>query len=59
MVGGRRGGGFEWTANDGLVGLTAIELDAEGLITRVTSVYDGRQVPVELRSAVLAATFGS
>jgi hypothetical protein len=25
VVGGRRGGGFEWTAGDGLVGLTAIE----------------------------------
>lgn len=59
VVGGRRGGGFEWTAGDGLVGVTAVELDAEGLITRVTSVYDGRQVPAERRSAVLAATFGS
>ena len=59
VVGGRRGGGFEWTAGDGLVGLTAIELDADGLITRLTSVYDGRQVPVERRSAVRAATFGS
>ena len=59
VVGGRRGGGFEWTAADGLVGLTAIELDADGLISRVTSVYDGRQVPVERRTAVLAATFAS
>ncbi|MEW6153883.1 MAG: hypothetical protein AB1673_07830 [Actinomycetota bacterium] len=59
VVGGRRGGGFEWTAGDGLVGITAIELDAEGLISKVTSVYDGRQVPVGRRSAVLAATFGS
>ena len=59
VVGGRRGGGFEWTAADGLVGLTAIQLDADGMISRVTSVYDGRQVPVERRAAILAATFGS
>ena len=59
VVGGRRGGGFEWTAVDGLVGATAIELDADGLITRVTSVYDGRQVPVERRNAIVDATFPS
>jgi len=59
VVGGRRGGGFEWTASDGLVGITAIELDVDGLITRITSVYDGRQVPVERRTALLGATFAS
>ncbi len=59
VVGGRHGGGFEWTAADGLVGITAIELDADGLITRITSVYDGRQVPVERRAALLGATFAS
>ena len=59
VVGGHRGGGFEWTAADGLVGVTAIELDADGLITRVTSVYDGRQVPVERRTAIVDATFAS
>lgn len=59
VVGGRRGGGFEWTAVDGLVGITAIELDADGLITRVTSVYDGRQVPVERRTEIVDATFAS
>lgn len=59
VVGGHRGGGFEWTAVDGLVGVTAIELDADGLITRVTSVYDGRQVPIERRAAIVDATFAS
>jgi hypothetical protein len=59
VVGGRRGGGFEWTAGDGLLGVTGIELDADGLITRVTSVYDGRQVPVERRTAIVDATFAS
>ena len=57
VVGGRHGGEFELTAADGLVGITAIELDADGLITRVTSVYDGRQLTVGRRSALLAATF--
>ena len=50
----RAGGGFEWTAASGaLVGITAIELDADGLVTTVTSVYDSRQLarPVKLRSS--------
>jgi hypothetical protein len=59
VVGGRRGGGFEWTAADGVVGITAIELDDDGLITRITSVYDGRLLPVERRAALLGATFAS
>jgi hypothetical protein len=37
--------------------MTAIELDPDGLITRVTSVYDGRQLPVERRTTLLGATF--
>jgi len=59
MVGGPHGGGFEWTASDGLVGITAIELDIDGLITRINSVYDGRQVPVDRRTTLLRATFAS
>lgn len=59
VVGGSHGGGFEWTTTDGLVGITAIELDADGLITRITSVYDGRQLPVARRKALLGATFAS
>jgi len=47
VVGGTAGGGFEWTAgpdhgHGGLVGITALELDANQLITKVTSVYDSR-----------------
>jgi len=47
IVGGTAGGGFEWTAGSnhgGLVGITALELDADQLITKVTSVYDSRQL---------------
>lgn len=57
VVGGSTGGGFEWTAADGLVGITAIELDDDGLVTRITSVYDGRQLPAERRTALLTAAF--
>ena len=56
VVGGARGGGFEWTAADGLVGITALELDADGLITRITSVYDSRQLE-PARTALIAASF--
>ena len=57
--GGRHGGGVEWTAPDGLVGITAIELDADGLITRMTSLYDGRQLPTQRKTALLSASFAS
>ena len=57
VVGGRHGGAFEWTSADGLAGITAIELTDDGLITRMTTVYDGRQVPVERRTALVAAAF--
>jgi hypothetical protein len=60
VVGGRRGGGFEWTAGpdaDRLVGITALELDADGLITTITSVYDSRQIdPAGKRSLIEAST---
>jgi hypothetical protein len=59
VVGGRHGGGFEWTSADGLVGITAIELDADGLITRITSVYDGRLLGSERKAALIGATFAS
>jgi hypothetical protein len=51
VVGGERGGGFEWiapAASKQLPGVTALELDGEGKITRLTSVYDGRQLSPEL-----------
>ena len=59
VVGGRGGGGFEWTAGpdaDSLVGITALELDTDGLITSITSVYDSRQIdPADKRSLVEAS----
>ena len=45
IVGGLTGGGFEWIAPEtsGVAcGITALELDRAGLISRVTTVYDGR-----------------
>ena len=60
IVGGSNGGGFEWTAGpsaDALVGITALELDTEGLITRVTSVYDSRQLKSDRKAALIGAAF--
>jgi ketosteroid isomerase-like protein len=57
IVGGHHGGGFEWTAADGLVGITAIELDDDGAITRMTTVYDGRQLPAGRKAVLVGATF--
>lgn len=60
IVGGRNGGGFEWTAGPGagrFGGITALELDTDGLITAITSVYDSRQIdPASKRSLLDAAT---
>jgi ketosteroid isomerase-like protein len=60
IVGGRDGGGFEWTAGrsaDALVGITALELDTEGLITRITSVYDSRQLKAHHKASLIDAAF--
>jgi hypothetical protein len=57
VVGGASGGGFEWTAADGLVGITALERDADGLITSITSVYDSRQLVPARKAALIAASF--
>jgi hypothetical protein len=43
VVGGDLGGGYEWHAAQGFPqrrGNTAIELDKQGRITRLTAVYD-------------------
>jgi hypothetical protein len=58
VVGGRHGGGFEWTAPSAgmLVGITALELDAGGLITKITSVYDSRQLQAGRRAALVTAS---
>jgi ketosteroid isomerase-like protein len=61
VVGGQGGGGFEWTASPdagGLAGITALELDADGLITTITSVYDSRQIDPEVKRVLLAASAG-
>jgi hypothetical protein len=59
VIGGRDGGGFEWTAGsraDRLAGITALELDSDGLITAVTSVYDSRQIDPATKGALLGAS---
>jgi len=59
VVGGRDGGGFEWTAGSRaipLAGITALELDSDGLITAVTSVYDSRQIDPAAKAALLGAS---
>jgi hypothetical protein len=58
VAGGRRGGGFEWTApNAGmLAGITALELDAGGLITKIASVYDSRQLQAGRKTALITAS---
>jgi hypothetical protein len=48
VVGGDLGGGYEWTAAEGFPqkrGNTAIELDAQGRISRLTVVYDSGLFP--------------
>ncbi|HLM87697.1 MAG TPA: hypothetical protein VK284_01525 [Streptosporangiaceae bacterium] len=59
VIGGTASGGFEWTAGPGhrgLVGITALELDAGQLITKVTSVYDSRQLSPARRAAPCSTT---
>jgi hypothetical protein len=59
VVGAALGGGFEWTAgpqHNQLPGITAIELNTEGLITELTSVYDSRQLSPALRSMLAGAS---
>ena len=61
IVGGRHGGGFEWTAGQNhnlLAGITAIELDPDRQITRITSVYDSRQLRPDSRLALASAAIG-
>jgi hypothetical protein len=61
VVGGRGGGGFEWTAGPGaehLAGITALELDADGLITSIISVYDAVQIDRARKRSLLEASAG-
>jgi hypothetical protein len=60
IVGGSDGGGFEWTAApsaNSLVGITALELDTGGLITKITSVYDSRQLEPDRKASLIGAAF--
>lgn len=41
VLGSDQGGGYEWTRRDGLRGVTCLELDQTGAITRMTSVWNG------------------
>jgi hypothetical protein len=59
VVGGAGGGGFEWSARDdagALAGITALELDADGSITRVTSAYDSAQLDPDSKAALVVAS---
>jgi hypothetical protein len=50
VVGGNLGGGFEWVGGPSsgeLSGVTALELNGDGKITRLTVVYDGRQLAAD------------
>jgi ketosteroid isomerase-like protein len=58
---GRGGGGFEWTAGPDaghLAGITALELDAGGLITAITSVYDSAQIDQASKRSLLETSAG-
>ena len=58
VVGGRDACGFEWTAGPRagrLAGITALELDGDGLITAITSVYDSRQIDPATKGALRGA----
>ena len=60
VVGGSRGGGFEWSAGPeagGLTGIAALELAADGQITKLTIVYDSRLLGAARKAALIAAAF--
>ncbi len=57
VVGGAAGGAFEWTAADGLVGITAVERDADGLVTSITSTYDSRVLAPDRKAALIGRAF--
>lgn len=61
VVGGSTGGGFEWIAPDtsGVAGgISALELDVAGLISRVTTVYDGRLLASDDRDLLVSNILG-
>ncbi|MFI5753234.1 hypothetical protein ACIBBE_47295 [Streptomyces sp. NPDC051644] len=58
VVGGHLGGGYEWTRRSGPVkrGVTALELDGDGRISRFTSVWDGSLLSDDQLSRMQALT---
>lgn len=61
IVGGETGGGFEWFAVPGSMpggGITALEIDGEGRISRITSVYDSRQLSESVRRSLVLKSIG-
>lgn len=57
VVGSEQGGGYEWEANDSAVrrGITAVELDAQGRITRLTALWDGTAKSDDAMDALIHA----
>jgi hypothetical protein len=58
IVGGEMGGGYEWKAAPAYQdtvrhGITALELDANGKITRLTTVWDGAMIADEQIAALM------
>ena len=58
VVGGEAGGGFEWASSSSPVrtGAAALSINAEGKITRVSIVYDSRNLSAARRSELAALT---
>jgi hypothetical protein len=59
VVGGADGGGYEWTSRadtGALAGITAVERDGDALVTRITTVYDSRQLDADRKRALVLAS---
>jgi len=58
VVGGDIGGGFEWVSSSSEVrtGVTSLSLNAEGRITRMIVVYDGRDLSAPSRNELALLT---
>ncbi|KAE9369694.1 hypothetical protein N431DRAFT_469581 [Stipitochalara longipes BDJ] len=56
VLGTTQGGGYEWQAegNSTLNGITALELDSSGLITQLTTVWDGSRISDSAIQALVA-----
>lgn len=60
--GGDLGGAYEWLAGEAgqaTIGITALELDAAGRISRLTSTYDGRTLEPSMRTKLAALSVGT